>query len=79
MTLETGFMMAASADIFCLVMLLPAAKSTIAIWPNADSQMVMNLSDSIVQDPNLMFSAATLRLGFVSYQYRVRKVYWCQR
>lgn len=57
-TLDTGFMMAASALIFCRVTVLPLAISTIAIWPKPDSQTVMNLSDSIEHEPNFTFSNA---------------------
>ena len=66
MTFETGFMIAASADIFCLVTVLPADKSTMAICPRAVSQTVMNLSDSMVHEPNLIFSGCTDRGGAVN-------------
>jgi hypothetical protein len=61
--------MAASAEIFCLVMVLPADKSTMAICcaPAADSHTVMNLSDSMEQEPNLTFSAGTESGGFTNY------------
>lgn len=49
--------MAASADIFCLVTVFPAERSTMAICWRAVSQTVMNLSDSNVQEPNLILSA----------------------
>lgn len=56
MTLDKGFIIAASAEIFCLETELPAAMSTIAIWDWPVSQTVMNLSDSIEHEPNLTFS-----------------------
>jgi hypothetical protein len=56
MTLERGFMMAASAEIFWRETVLPADKSTMAIWPWPVSHTVMNFSDSIEHDPNLTFS-----------------------
>ena len=56
MTLDSGFMMAASAEIFWRVTALPACKSTMAIWDCPVSHTVMNRSDSIEQEPNLMFS-----------------------
>ena len=54
MTLDRGFMMAASAEIFWRVTVLPAVMSTMAIWP--DSHPVMYLSDSMAHEPNLMNS-----------------------
>jgi hypothetical protein len=68
MTLETGFMMAASAEIFCLVTELPASKSTMAICcvPPTFSQTVINLSDSNEQEPNFTLSPGIDNGGFVS-------------
>ena len=59
MTFDTGFMIAASADILCLVIVLPALRSTMATCatPSAVSQTVINLSDSNEQLPNLILSA----------------------
>ena len=58
---ELGFMMAASAEIFCLVIVFPAVISIVAICctPPTDSHMVMYLSDSMEHDPNLTFSGFT--------------------
>lgn len=62
-------MIAASAEIFCLVTELPAAISTMAICPTPPtfSQIVINLSDSREQEPNFMFSAGAEIGGCVSY------------
>jgi hypothetical protein len=68
MIFELGFMMAASAEIFCLVMVLPAVISIVAICatPPTDSQIVMYLSDSIEHVPNFTFSALTDRGGLTT-------------
>ena len=66
--LELGFIMAASADIFCLEIEFPAVISMVAICctPPTDSQIVMYLSDSMEQDPNLTFSGFTDSGGFTT-------------
>lgn len=56
MTLERGFIIAASAEIFWRETVLPADRSTMAIWDCPVSHTVINLSDSIEHDPNLTFS-----------------------
>lgn len=56
MTFESGFIIAASAEIFWRDTVLPADKSTMAIWDWPVSQTVINLSDSMEHDPNLTFS-----------------------
>ncbi len=56
MTLDNGFIIAASAEIFWRDTVLPADKSTIAIWDWPVSQTVINLSDSMEHDPSLTFS-----------------------
>jgi hypothetical protein len=48
--------MAASADIFWRETELPAERSTMAICDCPVSQTVINLSDSMEQEPNLTFS-----------------------
>ena len=74
--METGFIIAASADIFCRVTVLPAAISTMATCatPSTVSQTVMNLSDSKEQEPNLILSALIDNGGPVSYwKFRGKK------
>jgi hypothetical protein len=56
-TFETGFMIAASADILSFVTALPARRSTIATCPV--SQTVINFSDSIEHVPIFTLSLAT--------------------
>lgn len=60
-TLETGFIIAASADILCFVTVLPAVRSTIATCPAplTVSHAVINFSDSIEHVPILMLSLVT--------------------
>lgn len=56
-TFDTGFMMAASAFIFCLVTVLPAVRSTMATWGDSPaSTETINFSDSNVVKPNLTAS-----------------------
>ena len=68
MILELGFMIAASADIFCLVTELPASRSIMQICctPATFSHTVINLSDSSEQEPNLTFSGGTEIGGFTN-------------
>lgn len=62
-TLETGFMMAASAEMGLRVTALPAERSTMVTfcWSAIVSHVTMNLSDSSVVLPNLMASGFTPR------------------
>lgn len=75
-TFETGFIMAASAEIFWRVMLFPADISTMAIWDCPVSQTVINLSDSKEHDPNLIFSAGIDKGGVESCTQKKMKGRW---
>mmetsp|Transcript_1604 Transcript_1604/g.4436 ORF Transcript_1604/g.4436 Transcript_1604/m.4436 type:complete len:208 (-) Transcript_1604:54-677(-) len=74
MTLATGFMMAASAEMGRRVTSLLFERSIMVTFPPPQTEM--NLSDSIAQDPNLIESAGTCMAGRLMASWKDTGIIW---